>query len=54
MVYNIDMSTYSDREIEEALKGTEYCSLCGDSNFMCECDKHNSDDYDVMDDVDDY
>ena len=44
------MSTYSDREIEEALKGTEYCSLCDQTTFMCDCDRHNSTDFDSFDD----
>ena len=30
----------------------EHCSLCGDSNFMCECDRHNVDDFDSYDDED--
>lgn len=51
MVYNIDM--YSSQDIEAAFGKENHCSMCGDTNFMCDCNRHNVDDYDSMDDEED-
>jgi hypothetical protein len=51
MVYTIGM--HSSQDIEAAFGKENHCSMCGDTNFMCDCDRHNVDDWDNMDDEED-
>jgi len=48
MLYNIDMN--SAPNWNELFDKQEHCSLCGDTNFMCDCG--DLPDYDDMDDSD--
>ena len=43
----------SSPDFEAAFGKLNHCSMCGDTAFMCDCDKHNVDDYDV-DEEDEY
>ena len=53
MLYNIVMINTSPNW-EELFDKVEHCSLCGETPTMCDCAKHNSTDFDDMDDYDDY